>query len=250
MGSCFNERVWEGTLTDTQLAERYRELVDAHRIEYGTDAYNGSFSTLPHVQIHKQEFGSQNEARDYACNKSSKWDHAVAVKFREVVENPVKFPTFNGKTLKENTLHTVVLGGNTELDQPRDVYYCRAVVKEYNHATRLGTTTVTADQLTGSQKAKLVKLYNEWSARHDTHQKIATELVALCERIKQVRQTVEAADFARLKKLHAQRKKAWVALSKASVKLRDLDLRLSAGLYKTEKVYNGLKWFVGGWCAE
>jgi hypothetical protein len=249
MGSCFNEQVWEGTLTDTQVAEEYRKYVERCEIEYGTDAYNGTFSTLPNIQIEKRVFNNHEEARVHVMNNTRKWENALAVKYKDVRKENTKEPTFGGKTWKEKTRYHVVLGGNTELDQPRDVHNCRAVMTDFDRDTR-ATTVLIADQLTGAQKAKLVKLYNEWSARSAAHQKIATDLVALCERIRQVRETVEPADFAQLKKLYTQRKKAWAALGKASVKLRDLDLKLSARLYKTEEVDHGLKWFVGGWCAE
>lgn len=249
MGSCFNEQVWDGTLTDTQVAEEYRKYVEQCQIDYGTDAYNGTFSTLPRIQIDKKVFDNHEAARVHVMNNARKWENALAVKFKDVRKENTKEPTFDGKTWKEKTRYTVVLGGNTELDQPRDVHTCRAVMTDFNRDTREKSVLV-ADQLTGAQKAKLVKLYNEWAARHAAHTAVAAELVALCERIKLVRETVAATDFARLKKLYAQQKKTWVALGKASAKLRDADLKLSARLYKTEEVDHGLKWFVGGWCAE
>jgi hypothetical protein len=249
MGACFNELVWEGTLTDTQLANQYQKYVDECQVEHGTDAYNGTFSTLPRIQIDKKEFGSHQLASEYVMNNTSKWEHALAVKFRDVRKENTREPTFDGKTWKEKTRYPVPLGGNTELDQPRDAYNCRVVMTDFKRDS-LAKFVIVADQLTESQKAKLVKLYNEWAARHAAYMTVSAELVALCERIKQVRETVETADFARLKKLYAQQKKTWLALGKASVKLRDLDLKLSARLYKTEEVDHGLKWFIGGWCAE
>lgn len=249
MGSCFNEQVWDGTLTDTQVAEEYRKYVEQCQIEYGTDAYNGTFSTLPNIQIDKRVFNNHEEARVHVMNNTRKWENALAVKYKDVRKENTKEPTFDGKTLKQQMRYSVTLGGNTELDQPRDTYTCRAVVVDFNFADKVNRVLV-AEQLTDAQKAKLTKAHGEWAARHDAHKAVTTELVALCERIKLVRETVETADFARLKKLYAQQKKTWAALGKASVKLRDLDLKLSARLYKTEEVDHGLKWFVGGWCAE
>ena len=252
MGAAFSSRTFDGKLTQDELQRAYHKYVQECISEYGTDPYNGSFSTLDRIQISQEEFPTQIAAEEHIANNTQKWEYALAVRFKDTRKTYSKQPTFGGEDTQNRLIH-IHLGNECELEEPRDVYACRAVGKMVENPdpnSRVYTTMVVpADQLTNSQKLKMVKLVNEWHARREVFTRLAAEVNAICERVKVIHKEPEASDFSQLKKLHTQRKRAWTALRKAAMKLRDEDLKLSARLYKTEEVNHGTHWLVGGWCA-
>ena len=251
MGSAFSTKTFDGKLTAAELQQAYQKYVHECTMEYGSDPYNGSFSTLPTLQVKLDVFPNQQAADTHIADNTTKWEYALAVRYKDVRTEYVKKPTFNGVADTGSQI-SVVLGSECELEEPRTTYQCRAVVRMLQPLRPDAAPTApiaAADQLTPSQKTKLVKLYNDFAARRKTFQEIGAELHGILERIKIVHQEPEKDDFSKIKKLHARRKKAWATLKKAAVKLRDADLKLSARLYKTEIVDHGTHWLVGGWCA-
>jgi hypothetical protein len=253
MGACFNDHTFDGKLTIAELTKAYNAYVEELRDEYGTDPYNGTLSTLSGVTVREDKtFESYNEASEYVANNTQKWENALAVRYKDTGTEFTKKPTFNGST--DDSRHIrVVLGVDCELEELRASHECKAIVRllaPLNPNAPPSAPAAVADQLTASQKDKLLKLYNEWAARRQTFNQLSADLCVICERLKIAHQEPKADDFSQLKKLHTRRKKAWAALKKAAIKLRDADLKLGARLYKSQHVDHGTRWLVGGWCAE
>lgn len=72
---------------DDKLKKKFRQLQDACRIEYGSDPYNGSWSTIPSVRIVSDPFPErkwtkkkEREVGEHLLDGAKKWEYALAVK--------------------------------------------------------------------------------------------------------------------------------------------------------------------------
>jgi hypothetical protein len=103
MGAHFHTEVFDGKLTPKQLEKAYNDRVENLRDEYGSNAYNGTFSTLHGIKVDARVFETQREADDYLDGVCEKWGNAVAVKYKDRREEKTKEPTFEGKPSKNTT---------------------------------------------------------------------------------------------------------------------------------------------------
>lgn len=84
MGACNIELVFDGDLLTNQVKEKVRDQRESDRIQYGTDGYNGSWSTIPDVRFPTNDiFDDYAAAEDYCLDKAQKWEYAVAVRYHE-----------------------------------------------------------------------------------------------------------------------------------------------------------------------
>jgi len=73
-----------------QLKKKFYKIKDQCTREYGTDPYNGTWSTIPGVKIISDPFPEMKswtkkkkyKVIDYLLNHSEKWENALAVKTR------------------------------------------------------------------------------------------------------------------------------------------------------------------------
>lgn len=83
MGAHNVAATFDGQLSKEQLRDQFRALQDQMTTEYGTNPYNGTFSTCNGLIIDdKKTFEKVNEADDYALDRAEKWGPACAVKLK------------------------------------------------------------------------------------------------------------------------------------------------------------------------
>lgn len=239
MGACFNSESFDGTLNDAGLTRAYNARVRDLTEEFGTDAYNGTFSTLRGLTVSDKLFDSYQEAETYVADNTAKWENALAVKYKDTNKETTKAPTFNNVKREECTLVAL------------DDYTLLAVVKHGETVNgKYETRALVADQLPASKRTKLIALYNDYVQKARVYNEIKAAFLQLVAQVSDVLFTPEKTVFAELKKLHGHRARAYKAMRKAAEKLKTADIKCSAGLYATKLVDKGTKWLVGGWCAE
>lgn len=105
MGATNIDMTLPGHLTREQVLQKFKAQQESDRIEYGTDAYNGSFSTieslrfgadLRNVEGFKNPFASVSEATDFCLQHAQKWEFAVAVQSYTGQKTRQAKPTFGG----------------------------------------------------------------------------------------------------------------------------------------------------------
>lgn len=85
MGAHNLEVYWPGKLTPAEIRTRFDAMIREDLYEHGHDAYSGSWGTLHGgVEIEtRAPFATVKEARDYVLAHTHKWEHALAVQFRD-----------------------------------------------------------------------------------------------------------------------------------------------------------------------
>ena len=71
-----------GNMTIQEVKKAFQERHARDIVEYGTDAYNGSWSTIQYVKVIDKVYETQNEASDYCLDNAEKWEYAIAVKYK------------------------------------------------------------------------------------------------------------------------------------------------------------------------
>jgi len=86
MGACFETMVIR-TKSEKLLKSKFRKIQKQCRIEYGTNPYNGTWSTVEEIKVISDPMSDKKWTKkkirmieDYLCEKAQKWDYAVAVK--------------------------------------------------------------------------------------------------------------------------------------------------------------------------
>jgi hypothetical protein len=247
MGAVFHCERFDGELTQDQLLRRYRERRQELEVEYGTDAYNGTFSTLDgSLIIHNETLNSEKEAVDFIDKRAEKWCAAHAIKFRDVQKENAVEPTFRGKKALE-----LGYGGRIAVpalpDQPH--YYLKSVVQ----AMKPGTYEyefAAADQLKAAIQEKLLAAATALFNMNKEYKGVQLNLERICHRIPRVDSDISTEDFASVKKLRKQVEKLWKTTRRLAVQLYDLDQKHGVKLYEIQDVDRGEFWLVGGLCAE
>lgn len=230
MGSHNTSHTFDGALTPTQLREAFLELQEQLVIEYGTDPYNGTFSTCDGLLIDESKvFDSEREADEYALQHAEKWGPAVAVRARQVETTTTQF-LFDGKP-------SYNFGG------PVGSYFASA----HGMATKFQA----ADQLTAAEKTTAVKLYEAHRATEQAYKAACHNLQAHVSPIMQDYATpVPSGWTTALKALRKQCVKAEKAKTAASDKWHDFSDRMKAKYITTTTKELGQVWWVAGWAAS
>lgn len=241
MGAVLHCEVVDGKLNESELRKWFANYVDECRYQYGNDAYNGTFSTLSGITIEHRVFENHDAARSYLDQKAQKWGDAIAVKYKDVRQEDVKKPTFGGKP------------GNGAWNEPQSRDICGFLTRSI--AFNMGTTAyadnpVPADELSASQKEKIVNTYSQYREHEKTLQQATKTIREVMQKIEAGKEEPVTEDYKRLKAAIKIRTKATKAAQSAAVKLKTLDDKLSEKLYKTEDKDHGLKWLVLGICPE
>lgn len=83
MGACNISMKIKGDKTSAEVRKAFNERQESDREEYGTDSYNGTFSTVHGLKITSLLFDTPQEAYDYLDTKIEKYEPAVAVRFKD-----------------------------------------------------------------------------------------------------------------------------------------------------------------------
>jgi hypothetical protein len=239
MGACFVSTTFDGTLNRTELRRQYDAYITDTLHEHGTDAYNGTLTTTSGLLVDDEDrvFDTEQAAYEYVINNTQKWQEARAVKFRDVRTEDDKQPTYNGQPLR--------FGVGLRAD--------KVTLRSVNAVFENGNTRViAADQLPEAHKAKAVALYTDYADKLRAYNGLRQQIdLAIVEKFQDVKAELPTtADYAELKRLLKQRKRAYVAAEKACMKMQDFDIKQAAKIHSVKQVNYGLKWFVGGWAAE
>ena len=243
MGACFHTEVFDGKLTPKELEKAYNDRVESLRDEYGSNAYNGTFSTLHGITVGNRVFETQREADDYLDGVCEKWGNAVAVKYKDRREEKTKEPTFEGKPGKEYNCAVIITDAS---DCSYGLRCAISVLAAPDYKRKL----LIADQLTPTQRARFAKVYDTWHAKHTTAKLIDQQFRETLSMIGSTKERITNEMLKSLKVCGFQRHGLRAAADIAAQKLRTLDEKLAKKLYATKIVDHGEQWLVGGVCAE
>ena len=243
MGACFHTEVFDGKLTPKELEKAYNDRVESLRDEYGSNAYNGTFSTLHGITVGNRVFETQREADDYLDGVCEKWGNAVAVKYKDRREEKTKEPTFEGKPSKEYNCSVIITDAS---DCSYGLRCAISVLASPDYRRKI----LIADQLTPAQRAQFAKVYNTWQTKHMSAKIIDQQFRETLSMIGQTKERITNAMLKSLKVCGFQRHGLRAAADIAAQKLRTLDEKLAKKLYVTKTVDHGEQWLVGGVCAE
>jgi hypothetical protein len=243
MGACFHTEVFDGKLTQKELEKAYNARVEDLRSEYGSNAYNGTFSTLHGIHIETRVFETQREAEDYLDNVCEKWGNAVAVKYKDRREEKTKEPTFEGKLSKEYNCSVIITDAS---DCSYGLRCAISVLAAPDYKRRM----LIADQLTPTQKTQFVKGYEAWRAKHDEARAAEITFRDALSMIGTTKEPITTEMLKPLKSAGNQRHKLRKAADAEAAWLKAVDKKFAENLYATKTVDCGEQWLVGGVCAE
>lgn len=243
MGACFHTEVFDGKLTPKELEKAYNDRVESLRDEYGSNAYNGTFSTLHGIKVDTAVFETQREADDYLHNVCEKRSNAVAIRYKDRREETTKEPTFEGKLSKEYNYPVIIFGGSDGLYSLR----CAVVVLAAPDYKR---KPIFADQLTPAQKNQFVTVYESWHAKHAAERGEEDTFRAALNLISTTREPITTEMLKPLKVAGNQRHKLRKTADAEATRLKAVDKKFAEKLYTTTTVDHGTQWLVGGLCAE
>lgn len=249
MGAVLYCEPFDGKLTREEIREAYKNRRHEMEIEYGTDAYNGTWSTLDgSIEFLDQVCKSHNEAEELIDTHANKWGAALAVKFRNTETKTVKAPTFDSKPHDSHENRRIFIAVPTLTPQQ---YITRAIVQHTDlRMSGPRHSFVPADSLSDAVKNKLIAAAQHYDDVDKNDAQIQYQLVEITNRMSNPREAVTSADFVALRRLRKAREKSFAARQKAAIKLYELDNKYAEKLYKTETQDNGEMWLVGGLCAE
>jgi hypothetical protein len=243
MGACFVTEVFDGRFTQKELAQRYKNRVDELTDEYGSNAYNGTFSTLRGLHIEPRVFETQREAEDYLDGVCEKWADAIAVKFKDRREEKTKEPTFNGKLRKDHNCFGIVIDAS---DCSYSLRCAISVMTKPDYKRQL----LTADQLTPSQRVQFIKTYDKWLVKHQAAADAEQNFQRALSLVSGTKEPITAEILRPLKIFGNQRHKLRKAADAEAAWLKAVDTKFAEKLYATKTVDHGEQWLVGGVCAE
>ena len=248
MGATLHCETFDGKLTQAEIRAAYAARRSEMTIEHGTDAYNGTWSTLDgSIEFPNKTFEAHLAAENFISETAIKWCAAIAVKFKDNRTETRAQPTFEGKPY--------ALSSGAHLMFRRfpadDLYTTRAVISQT--VARMSTTApyifVAADQLSLSGKGQLIAACRTYMAARDEFEAALRPVTAFIQKLSDPRQEIETAAFAAFKKQRKQAVKLAKIRDKMAERLYELDNRVAEKLYKTETVDHGQLWLVGGLCA-
>jgi hypothetical protein len=256
MGANFEVVEFDGNLTRDQLTNKYQELVQDQKYEYGHGGYSGTFATLHGIAIKGGVFSSRKEAEDYIENNHQKRDPAMAVLFRNVEKTFEKRPTFNGKPMAVNGCWSPSKDAqpvevryyypeNASQDAPYS-YRTKALAEVLNGEIK----NVVADQLNAGDKEKLKATWNSFFEASSDWKSLHDKMEVLVNKLKKTEAVFTTEDWRDLKTVRKSLKRALCLREKTKAKFIALDKKLGERLYKYGENDKGDKWLVGGWCAS
>jgi len=244
MGACFVTEVFDGKFTPKELEKAYNNRVEDLRSEYGSNAYNGTFSTLHGIHVEKSRvFQTQREAEDYLDGTCEKWGDAIAVKYKDRREEKTKEPTFEGKPSKEYNCAVIIT------DASDCSYGLRCAINAIT-APDYKRRLLIADQITPTQKAQFLKAYNAWREKHQAAAEANKKFHDALNLVATTKEPITTEMLKPLKIFGNQRHKLRAAADVAALRLRTVDAKFAEKLYATTTVDHGEQWLVGGVCAE
>jgi hypothetical protein len=243
MGACFHTEVFDGKLTPKELEKAYNSRVEDLRSEYGSNAYNGTFSTLHGIHVETRVFETQREADDYLDGVCEKWGSAIAVKYKDRRAEKTKEPTFEGKPMKEHTASFIFA------DSSAFSYSLRCAISA-TAPPDFKRRLLVADQLTPAQKNQFVEAYETWRAKQDAAREAESTFRNALSLISTTKETITAEMLKPLKVFGNQRHKLRKAADAEAAWLKAVDTKFAEKLYATKTVDHGEQWLVGGMCAE
>jgi hypothetical protein len=231
MGSCFCDKEFDGNLTRDQLTRAFKEFKDEEEYEHGHDAYNGTLSTTSGLEIRDQVFDDADAASEYIEKNTEKWESALAVRFKVNETVFKKQPTFGGRKSAESLFED----HQTEC------------IRKYWDGKRIVSP---ADQCTASQKTRLMKLWGAFKVEAGKRDSLRDEFCKIMQKFGDIKQDPTPEDYKRLRRIRPEIRKANAKARKAKEKLIELDKKLAPRICVREQKNLGIKWLVGGWCAE
>ncbi len=241
MGACFNTKQFPAILSIPGLKKAYASLVEDLNVQYGSDPYNGTFTTCGDGQLDVRDdltFENWREADKWLSDNHCKWGRALAVRYKKTESITVKEPTFNGNPASQMSFAS---------NKSYAVHYYgkSADGVKFN---KDNPNIITADQLTEKQAivlraavAKLLDCERELDLHTQALHKIGVEIY-------------EEGDLSftlqDIKKHRKARERLKKKLGPLGEKLRAIDERYSKKLYKIKEGPKEVLWLVGGWCAE
>lgn len=250
MGACFITETFDGKLSEKELEKRYNERVDQLTYEHGTDAYNGTFSTLSGIRIETRVFDSRESAEEHLSKRCQKWEHAIAVKFKDRRAAVTKQPTFSLDGVKQQNVNHHI-GPNPDMSVTGLCLGRLLCIGSVRQPPAYDNVLLLADQLTEAQKNRLRRAYETWHVRHRAAVALKqdfdklTQSLMHCPDIK-----ITTAALTRIKTLGNRRARYNKAAIDAAQKLLTMDQKFGEKLYSSAFVDHGTHWLVGGWCAE
>jgi hypothetical protein len=152
MGANFQDYTLPGNKTIADVQQWFKQEQERCRDEYGSDPYNGTFSTVRGISFpNLSVFATVRAAQEWLADNTDKWECAKAVKVRNVVTKPKIRPTFDGKPQN---------GWGAEW---KSFLYIR-------HST--APIFVPADQLSDTKKGKLQKLWEAYLLACEQHAEV------------------------------------------------------------------------------
>jgi len=242
MGACFHTEVFDGRFTQKELEQRYKNRVDELTDEYGSNAYNGTFSTLRGLHVETRVFETQRSAEDYLDTVCEKWGNAIAVKYKDRREEKTKEPTFEGKLSKDHNCSFII----TDASDCSYGLRCAISVMQTPGVRRL----LTADQLTPAQRIQFDKIYAAWREKHEAAATAEKKFREALNTVGTAKEPITTEMLKPLKVFGNQRHKLRAAADVAALRLRTVDAKFAEKLYATKTVDHGEQWLVGGVCAE
>jgi hypothetical protein len=244
MGACFHTEVFDGKLTPKELEKAYNDRVESLRDEYGSNAYNGTFSTLRGIHVEtRRVFETQREADDYLDGVCEKWGNAVAVKYKDRRKEKTKEPTFKGKISKEHNCAFIITNAS---DYSYGLRCAISVVAAPDYKRQV----LVADQLTQTQKTQFLKAYNTWREKHQAAGDAEQNFQRALSLVGGTKEPITTEMLKPLKVFGNQRHKLRKAADAAVAQLKAMDTKFAEKLYATKTVDHGEQWLVGGVCAE
>ncbi len=206
-----------GNLSRSEVLEKYRDRQDRDEREYGTDGYNGTFSTCRAPRFYDKSFPTVDEAITWLDDVLNKRESA-AVRAKDVRKVVAKRPTFNGE----------VAGLYGE---------------PWSYRNRSNGFTP-ADQLNNEEKDKLKKLYDEWSNCRVPFTNAKNAFGVLYSALNDL--TAEFTSWKELKAARAVFVKEKARYDKAAVALNAFDQELKEKLYGDGVEDRGEVWVIAG----
>lgn len=233
MGACYISFNLPGTLSAYEIQNKFKERQDRDRGEHGSDGYNGTFSTCSWSGVLSRDVFPTVEAADTYLDEQLSKRYVGAVKARDVRKVTLKKPTFGGV---ERSYQSQNEGVAYAIMPPKD-----AAGKELWLVPRI---MVPADQLGEREKAKLLKLYDQFKATAQPALVAKNVFVPLTEALGKVKEEFTA--WKELKAARATYGKLLVKHEKAAAELSEFDGSLKEKLWADGTEDKGEVWVIGG----
>ena len=233
MGATFQyEIINKSKATREELQKDWQKIVSHCYYDSGHDAYSGTLKECSGMQMVNLHFPNFNEAYEWLCGNTTKWQAAKLVSFDDVEEKVTQQITFNGepsRTIKPHDLSCVTREWNGR--SPKYSY---------------------ADQLTDQQKKMLKRefeKYDEVCKGYEKDKDLFRTLHANCWRFFDLAVHFGEEEWKEMKRLRVLLEKTKLKVDKLHIPLAERDRKYADSIIKTKTVNNGKKFVVGGWCS-